>query len=173
MLRPAGPKPIRGASAERLVSAEMARSGSVRRPRTPNAAALTVAVAAVAALSAGATACSGDSTVPVHGEVFKTVGRPCALLSAAFPDVGHRIVTFLDPVGAELGRAVTGEGREQSVGSRGCRLSAAYAIDLPVRHSYGADVSSQVTNLPSSPPVDYDALAAHDWRFDIRISPTG
>lgn len=130
-------------------------------------------MATVAALVAGGSACSGRSLVPVHGEVYKTVGRPCALLSAAFPGVGHRIVTFLDPVGAELGRAVTGEGRERSIGSTGCRLSAVYAIGLPVRHSYSADVSSQVTDLPASPPIDYDGLAARDWRFDVKIPPTG
>jgi hypothetical protein len=135
----------------------MARFGSVR-PRLrlrPVAAVLAIGVA-VAVVASSTSSCSGNSSVPVHGEVFKTVGRPCALLSQAFPGVGRRIVTFLDPVG-----------------STGCRLSAAYAVDLPIRQSYAANVSSQVTDLPTSPPIDYDALAAHDWRFDIRIPPTG
>jgi hypothetical protein len=122
---------------------------------------------------AGAPGCSGGGSVPVHGQVFKTVGRPCALLSAAFPGVEHRIVTFVDEVGTEIGRAVTGSDREESVGSTGCRLSAAFAVDLPVRPSYAADVSSPVTDLPRSPSIDYDALAGHDWRFDVRIPATG
>jgi hypothetical protein len=152
----------------------MARFGSVR-PRLrlrPVAAVLAIGVA-VAVVASSTSSCSGNSSVPVHGEVFKTVGRPCALLSQAFPGVGRRIVTFLDPVGSEVGRAMTGTGRDQPVGSTGCRLSAAYAVDLPIRQSYAANVSSQVTDLPTSPPIDYDALAAHDWRFDIRIPPTG
>ncbi len=157
-------------SADRLVSAEMAGFGSVRSQPTPTVVALAVAIPVVAAATL---ACSGNTTVRVHGEVFKTVGRPCGLLSAAFPGVEQRIVTFLDPVGGELRRTVTGAGRERSIGSTGCRLSAAYAIALPVRPSYAADVSSQVADLPTSPQIDYDTLAGLNWRFDIRIPPTG
>jgi len=150
----------------------MARFGPARARRGRSAPAPAAAIAAVV-VAATVSACGGHTSVPVHGEVFKTVGRPCALLSAAFPGVGHRIVTFLDPVGSELGRAVTGGGSERSIGSTGCRLSAAYAIDLPIRQSYAADVFSQVSDLPTSPAIDYDALAARNWRFDIRIPPTG
>jgi hypothetical protein len=151
----------------------MARFGFVRGRRTPRARGPAAAFAVIIVLVADAAGCSGNATVPVHGEVFKTVGRPCELLSAAFPGVGHRIVTFLDPVGSELGRAMTGAGHEQSIGSTGCRLFAAYAIDLPVRQSYAADVFSQITDLPTSPAIDYDTLAGRNWRFDIRIPPTG
>jgi hypothetical protein len=172
MVRPGRPEPILERRYERLVFAEMASFGPLRPGRTPVAAAFASAIAA-AAVATAAPACGGSATVPIRGEVFKTVGRPCALLSAAFPGVGHRIVTFLDPVGGELGRTATGAGRERPIGSTGCRLSAAYAIDLPIRHSYAADVSSQITDLPASPPIDYDALAGKDWRFDIRIPPTG
>src|SRR5689334_3831606 len=116
MLRPGFGKPAPVGSAERLVSAEMARFGS-DRPARPRAAAAPAFAITVAAVAWAASACSGNSSVPVHGEVFKTVGRPCALLSAAFPAVGHRIVTFLDPVGSELGRTVTGAARERPIGS--------------------------------------------------------
>ncbi len=111
--------------------------------------------------------------MPMHGTVTKTVGRACALLSAAIPGVDHRVVSFTDEVGSVIGRAVTGRQRVQGIGSTGCRMSASFAVDLPVRHSYAANVSSQVTTLPPSPSIDFDTLAARGWRFDVAIPATG
>src|SRR5436190_439167 len=105
-------------------------------------------VAGVLVAAATASGCGGSGSVPVHGRVFKTVGRPCALLSAAFPGVAHRIVTFVDEVGTQIGRAVSGADRQEPIGSTGCRISAPFAVDLPARHAYAADVSSTVTALP-------------------------
>jgi hypothetical protein len=128
---------------------------------------------AVLAVSIVVAACTGNASVPVHGVVTKTVGRPCELLSAAFPGVGRRVVTFSDDVGLEVARAVTGDERQESLGSTGCRLSAPFVVDLPIRHAYVADVSSAITDLPPSAALDYDTLALRGWRFDVRIPATG
>jgi hypothetical protein len=116
--------------------------------------------------------CSDGGTVPVHGIVIKTVGRDCRLLSAAFPSVDHRVVSFLDEVGSVIGRGATHPQRTISAGEGRCRLEASYAVDLPVRHSYAAKVSSAVADVAVTPSVDYDSLAARGWRFDIRIPAT-
>jgi hypothetical protein len=116
--------------------------------------------------------CSGGGTVPVHGIVIKTVGRDCRLLSAAFPGVDHRVVSFVDEVGSVIGRGVTRAQRAIGAGEGRCRLEALYAVDLPVRHSYAAKVSSTVADIAVTPSVDYDSLAARGWRFDIRIPAT-
>jgi hypothetical protein len=116
--------------------------------------------------------CSGGGSVPVHGIVIKTVGRDCSLLSAAFPGVDHRVVSFVDEVGSVIGRGVTRTERAVGAGEGRCRLEAAYTVDLPVRHAYAAKVSSAVADIAVTPSVDYDSLAARGWRFDIRIPAT-
>ncbi len=118
------------------------------------------------------TACGGSTLVPMHGRVIKVVGRPCTLLSAAFPSVDGRTVSFVDETGTVIGRTVTGEQRTRSIGSRGCELSSAFEVALPVRHAYAADVSSEVADIATTPVIDYDTLAGRDWRFDVRIPAT-
>jgi len=117
------------------------------------------------------TACDSHATVPVQGVVVKTVGRPCDLLSAAFPGVAHRVVTFTDEAGAVIGRVVTGAQRARGNRHGGCDLTSGYRIALPLRHSYAAQVSSTVEVVAPTPSVDYDTLAERNWRFDVRIPP--
>jgi hypothetical protein len=116
--------------------------------------------------------CTGGGTVPVHGIVVKTVGRDCRLLSAAFPGLGDRAVSFVDEFGSVIGRGVTRGQRTIAAGEGRCRLEAPYAVELPVRHSYAAKVSSAIADVAVTPAVDYDTLAARGWRFDIRIPAT-
>jgi hypothetical protein len=131
-----------------------------------------MAIMSLAATAVCLSSCSGGGTVPVHGTVIKTVGRDCRLLSAAFPGVDHRVVSFVDEVGSVMGRAVTGPERTIAAGEGRCRLEASYAIALPVGHAYAAKVSSAVADIAVTPSVDYDSLAARGWRFDIRVPAT-
>ena len=108
----------------------------------------------------------------IHGSVLKTVGRPCDLLSAAFPGVAHRTVSFVDQTGEEIGRVVTGSQRTQDNDRGGCELSSSFRLSLPVRGAYAANVSSPVALIPTSSQIGVDALAAKGWRLDVRIPAT-
>jgi hypothetical protein len=120
----------------------------------------------------GLSACQGRATVPVHGRVLKVVGRPCDLLSAAFPSVEHRTVSFVDETGTLIGRTVSGAQRIRPIGSGGCELSSSFEVALPLRNTYAADVSSDTAAVPTSTAMDYDTLAGRGWRFDVRIPAT-
>jgi hypothetical protein len=139
----------------------------VRRQRRPGR-----IIVGIAALLTGLCACATGGNVAIHGRVLKSVGRPCNLLSAAFPDVAHRTISFVDQTDAEIGRAVTGSQHVQDDDRGGCLLSSTYRVTLPLRASYGANVSSLVAQIPTSPAIGVDALAAKRWRFDVRIPAT-
>jgi hypothetical protein len=118
-----------------------------------------------------AVAC-GHGSVTIHGTVSKRVGRSCDLLSAAFPSVAGRQVSFVDQTGATIGRTVSGAEHLRDAAGGACVMSSAFRLTLPSRASYSATVSSQVTEIASAPPIDYDRLAANGWRFDITIPET-
>jgi hypothetical protein len=128
-------------------------------------------VVVIVAMLTGAS-CGGNGTVTIHGRVLKTVGRACSLLSAAFPDVAHRTVSFIDQTGEQIGHVATGSQRTVDDDHGGCEMSSSYRLTLPVRGSYAANVSSRVEEIPTSPMTGVDTLAAQDWRLDLRIPAT-
>jgi len=125
----------------------------------------------VAVVCLVAVAC-GHGSLTIHGTVSKRVGRSCDLLSAAFPSVAGRQVSFVDRTGATIGRTVSGPQHLRGAAGGACVMSSAFRLTLPSRASYSAAVSSQVTQIAPAPPIDYDRLAANGWRFDITIPET-
>lgn len=120
----------------------------------------------------GALAACGADTVTVHGTLSKRVGRTCSLLSAAFPSVSGRQVTFLDQTGADIGSARSGAQRLRDTPDGGCVMSSTFTLSLPVRNAYSARVSTAVSDIPPTRSFGYDELAAKGWRIDITIPGT-